>query len=217
MGEKGNKYMLHNFVYVSPEEYEPIRDELINLIHEVQNYVRDEFTFQYRFVGSASRHMITKDLNSNVGFDFDVNIEVNDDENNFEPEEIRTIIKNAFNRFALKYGYKNCSDGTKVLTIKTVDNIYSRITHSCDIAIIYECVDGRQQYIRHNKNTNNYTWEYRPKGFGLAKKEKWLKENNLWNEVRDYYLYKKNMNENPDKKSISIYAETINEMYIKNK
>ena len=215
MGEKGNKNMLHNFVYVSPEEYEPVRDDLISLIHDVQDYVRDEFTFQYRFVGSASRHMITKDLNSNIGYDFDVNIEPNDDYENYEPQEIRMILMNAINRFASKYGYENCSDGTKVLNIKTIDSYRSRIIHSCDFAIVYNCNDGRPQYIRHNKKTNNYTWEYRPKGFGLDMKEKWLKNNNLWGKVREYYLYKKNINDNPNKKSISIYAETINEMYSK--
>lgn len=38
-----------------------------------------------------------------------------------------------------------------------------------------------------------------------------IKYRNMWNEVRNLYLRKKNSNENPNKKSRSIYSETINE------
>lgn len=63
---------MHDFCYVSKREAAPIKAELIDLIHRVQDYVRDDFTFQYYFVGSSSRNMITYDRKSNVGFDFDV-------------------------------------------------------------------------------------------------------------------------------------------------
>lgn len=44
----------------------------------------------------------------------------------------------------------------------------------------------------------------------------WLKRENLWGELQDYYIYKKNCNDNPDKHSRSIFAESINEMCQKN-
>lgn len=69
---------MHDFEYVPKKEWKPIRDELLEIIRRLQNEVRDSFTFQYHFVGSSSRNMITRDRNSNTGFDFDVNIEVND-------------------------------------------------------------------------------------------------------------------------------------------
>ena len=89
---------------------------------------------------------------SNIGFDFDINIEVNDDEQEFTPKEIRTIIRNAIDHVAPRYGYKYCEDSTRVLTIKKVNTFFSRIIHSCDFAIVYNCKDGRQQYIRFNKD-----------------------------------------------------------------
>ena len=165
----------------------------------------------------ASRNMITYDAKSNIGFDFDINIEVNDDNEDFEPKVIRTIIRTAIDRVAPRYGYKNCEDSTRVLTIKKVDTSHSRIIHSCDFAIVYNCGDGRQQYIRFNKDNNYYFWEYQGKGFvGLEKKMDWLKRENLWGELQDYYIYKKNCNDNPDKHSRSIFAESINEMCQKN-
>ena len=109
---------MHDFCYVSKREAAPIKAELIDLIHRVQDYVRDDFTFQYYFVGSSSRNMITYDRKSNVGFDFDVNIVVNDDDEQYSPKEIRTSIREAFNRFVREYGYDYCEDSTSVLTIK---------------------------------------------------------------------------------------------------
>ena len=49
------------------------------------------------------------------------------------------------------------------------------------------------------------------KGFyELEEKAKWCKEKNLWQDVSDMYINLKNSNTNPNKKSQSIYAETIN-------
>lgn len=207
---------MHDFVYVTREEAKPVRDELYEIIHEVQNMVRNDFTFQFRPVGSYSRNMITYDRKSNIGFDFDFDFEINDDEENYTAGEIHHIVKNAIDRVAPKYGYENCEDSTRVLTIKKVNTFACSILHSCDFAIVYDCGDGRQQYIRFNKRNRNYTWEYQSKGFkNLEKKIEWLKDNMYWTELRRYYLYKKNFNDNPDKHSRSILAESVNEMYQK--
>lgn len=208
---------MHDFRYVTKKQAQPIKDELYQILYMVQDLVRDNFTFSFTPIGSSSRNMITCDAKSNIGFDFDINIEVNDDNKDFEPKEIRTIIRTAIDRVAPRYEYKNCEDSTRVLTIKKVDTSHSRIIHSCDFAIVYNCGDGRQQYIRFNKDNNYYFWEYQGKGFvGLEKKMDWLKRENLWGELQDYYIYKKNCNDNPDKHSRSIFAESINEMCQKN-
>ena len=208
---------MHDFRYVTKKQAQPIKDELYKILYMVQDLVRDNFTFSFTPIGSSSRNMITCDAKSNIGFDFDINIEVNDDNEDFEPKEIRTIIRTAIDRVAPRYRYKSCEDSTRVLTIKKVDTSHSRIIHSCDFAIVYNCGDGRQQYIRFNKDNNYYFWEYQGKGFvGLEKKMDWLKRENLWGELQDYYIYKKNCNDNPDKHSRSIFAESINEMCQKN-
>ncbi len=208
---------MHDFRYVTKKDAQQIKDELYQILYEVQNLVRDKFTFSFTQIGSSSRNMITYDTKSNIGFDFDINIEVNDDNEDFEPKEIRTIIRTAIDRIAHRYGYGFCEDSTRVLTIKKVNTFSSRIIHSCDFAIVYNCTDGRQQYIRFNKENNNYSWEYQGKGFvGLNKKIDWLKKKELWGKLQDYYIEKKNTNENPDKHSRSIFAESINEMCQKN-
>ncbi len=173
---------MHNFKYVPKEEWKPIRDELLEIIHRLQNEVRDNFTFQYHFVGSSKRKMITRDWNSNIGFDFDVNIEVNDPDGDYSAEEIRNILRKGFDKVNNPYGssvfgYDYTEDSTRVLTIKVKDRTNSRILHSCDFCIIYECGNGRQQYIRYNKtvirgNTNRKgIWSCHPKWSGLKSKD----------------------------------------------
>ena len=209
---------MHDFVYVTKASAQSVKNELIQIIHEVQDLIEEYFTFQFKPVGSSSRNMITYDRKSNIGYDFDFDLEINDDDENYTPEEIRHIIKNAIDQVAPRFGYKYCEDSTRVLTIKKVNIFTSRILYSCDFAIVYNCEDGRQQYIRFNKDHNNYTWEYQGKGFKrLENKITWLMANGYWGELQDYYIYKKNCNNNPNKHSRSIFAESINEMYQKNR
>ena len=214
---------MHDFEYVPNEEWEPVRDELLDIIHLLQDEVREHFTFQYHFVGSSKRRMITRDQNSNIGFDFDVNIEVNDPDEDYSAEEIRNILHKGLDRVTNPYGfsifgYDYTEDSTRVLTIKVKDKAHSCILHSCDFCIVYECDDGRQQYIRYNKKQNSYSWEYQPKGYmELPAKIEWIKEHRLWQQVRDHYLYKKNTNDNPNKHSRTIFAETVHEVWQKNK
>ena len=84
-------FIMKDFEYVTKKEYLPVKNELIELINLVQDEVRDKFTFRFDFIGSASRNMITRDKKSNIGYDFDVNIRVNDDDNEYSAKEIRRI------------------------------------------------------------------------------------------------------------------------------
>lgn len=156
--EKNNMY---HYDYVTRMQAKPYREEFQNILFELQDLVRDNFTFQFQFIGSSARNMITFDSTTNIGFDFDVNIEVNDPNEEYSPREIRNIIINALNRIIIPHGFNFVENGTRVLTIKKVDLYRSKIQYSCDIAIVN----------------------------------------------------KKNYNTNKNKKSRSLFAETIKEIY----
>lgn len=204
---------MYHFDYVSRKEVAPYKKELIEIINKVQDHVRSHFTFQFTFIGSSERNMITYDPTTNRGFDFDVNIEINDDEENYNPKEIRDILREALNRVALNYGYSPCEDSTSVLTIKCKDYRRSCILHSCDFAIVHNCKEG-QQYIRYSKQSKTYAWAFQTQPYhDLKRKADTLKKKGLWAEVLTVYLDKKNRNMDPDKHSRSLYAETINECY----
>lgn len=208
---------MHNFQYVSKRHLSPVKHNLIQIINFVQDDLRKDFTFRYDFVGSVKRNMVTYDVESNVGFDFDVNIQVSDDECRFSAKEIRTKIRLTLNKVALRFGYDNVEDSTRVLTIKVKDKKNSKILHSCDFAIVNDYVDDdgnkRQEYIHFNKKQKSYSWQEQTQGFYLLdEKSEWIKENRYWQEVRDLYLEKKNYNDDYNKHSRSIFAETIHEI-----
>ena len=46
----------------------------------------------------------------------------------------------------------------------------------------------------------------------LPSKMEWIKKQGLWQQVRDTYIYKKNINTDDNKKSRSIFAETIHQI-----
>ena len=204
---------MHHFSYVPKKEAAPYKEKVIELINAVQDEVRDYFTFRFDFVGSSSRNMITCERNGNIGYDFDVNIEPNDPEEEYSPEEIRTIIFNAFKKHMRRFGYSKIENSTSVISIKAVDRKNKRIEHSCDFAIVYNCEDGRQKYIRFCKSSFSFCWEYRSNGYYIAEKLKWIKDNRLIPELRERYLCNKNHNNDPNKHSRTLFAESVNQIY----
>ncbi len=65
---------MYHFNYVSSKKLSPVKKDLIFIMNSVQDLVRHDFTFQFEFVGSVKRQMVTQDIGSNVGFDFDINL-----------------------------------------------------------------------------------------------------------------------------------------------
>ena len=210
---------MHNFHYVTRKQLSPVKQDLIRIINTVQDKLRKDFTFSFDFVGSVERNMVTYDVGTNVGYDFDVNIHVNDDECKFSAKEIKTKIRTALNQVTLRYDYDydNAEDSTRVITIKFKDRRKSRILHSCDFAMVNDYIDDegneRQEYIHFNKKQNTYSWQEQPTGYYILNEKVELIKNNVhWNEVRELYIKKKNLNNDHHKHSRSIYAETIHEI-----
>ena len=215
---------MNHFEYVSKSKYMPVKKELIKIINQVQDELREQFTFDYKFIGSSSRNMITYDPKTNKGYDFDINIEVNDFDEYYSAKELKEILINTFNQvIKLTNPYASCQNNTRVFTIKVYEenpcciNIIAlrspKIEYSCDFAIVNTINDYQQEYIRFNKNTHEYSWQMQCKGYLLSKKEAYIKKNKLTNELRKIYLDKKNFNTNPNKKSRALYAEAVNELY----
>ena len=161
--------------------------------------------------------MITFDSTTNIGFDFDVNIEVNARNDEYSPEEIRHIIIKALNKIITRQGFNYVENGTRVLTIKKVNSFLSKLQYSCDIAIVKNYIDRKdgnhQEYVRYIKAQNTYIWAEQTSPYDLEEKIKAIKNHNLWNDVRKLYLYKKNYNTDKNKKSRNLYAETIKEIH----
>ena len=208
------------YEYVTKQEVSIAREEIEDIIHKVQNYLRKEklLTFQYNLIGSASnkRHLVTRIKNGNQGFDLDYNIVINkllkNGKNN--AKWIKETLISAFNQF-LKNPYKKCENSTSVFTIKKLNKKNNTIDFSFDFAIVFYYEEDsveRQKYIKFDKNKNSYFLELRKIATNHRDKEQFIKENGYWSEVRDVYLEKKNKNSDPNKKSRTLYYETIKEL-----
>ena len=209
---------MYDFSYISKKDNQVQKsyNTIIDILCEVQDLTRDKFTFSFTPIGSYSRNMITYDKNTNVGFDFDFNIEVNDNDEKFSAREIKMVLIDALNRVVIKYGYSYAEDSTRVVTIKKINYLCSCVEHSCDFAIVNNYTDkgcSRQEYIHFNKNINQYYWCQQSKGYyKLPEKIQWLKINNYWNELRDYYIYKKNINSDKNIHSRTLFAIAVQEI-----
>ena len=211
--------MKHDFKYISKHDptVRQAYSNLNSLIREVQLLVRDKYTFQFYPIGSYVRNMITYDTKSNVGFDFDINIEPNDEGKTYSAKQLRKTFQDALNQIAPKYGFDYPGESTRVLTIKVKDRKNSRIIYSCDFAIVNNYKDGDgyycQEYIRFNKSHNSYGWYEQPDGYYmLPNKIEWTKESGLWGEVRERYIEKKDENNDPHIHSRTIFAQAVHEI-----
>lgn len=206
------------YEYVPREEYQPVRLQLESIINKVQDLVRDKFTFQYQLIGSGGHHLITRIAGGNQGFDFDYNLIINNPEDSqiWNPDYIRITFINAFREVVRGTRYSDPNDKTPVIQIKFIDQDNSRIVHSCDFAMIYYPNDGDShyyKYAKHNKYTNQYTWEERSLSKYADGKVEWIKDNKLWDKLAEEYLKIKNNNKDENKHSFSLYLEAINNIF----
>lgn len=211
--------MKHDFRYISKNDpkVKKVYDNNQDMLKEVQDLLRKDFTFRFDVVGSYKRNMITYDAKSNTGYDFDFNMEVNVDNNKYPPEKLKNMFQNAIGAVCTNYGYDYPEDSTRVLTIKMKNRKKSCILHRCDFAIVNNYIDDEgyevQEYIRHDKAHRNYTWCKQPQGYYMLQdKVDWIKENGLWKPLRNLYIENKNKNDNPDVHSRTIFAITVHEI-----
>lgn len=207
------------YEYVSKREYQPVREELEEIIKKVQNLVRDKFTFQFALVGSGKKKLITREIGGNKGFDFDYNLILNnpDDEHYWKPDFAKQTLMKAFNEAVKNTKYDFPEDSKTAITIKVKDTKNCKIIHSCDFAIIYYPNDDDSnyfKYVRHDKKNNVYTWEIRNCSRYYDDNINWLKENveNYWKLIKDEYLKVKNSNRDINKHSFQLYLEAINNL-----
>ena len=85
MGKERIHNMKHDFKFISKHspQVKSVYSDLMEILSLVHDDLRKQYTFQHEPVGSYSRNMITYDAKSNIGFDFDINIYPNDEENRF--------------------------------------------------------------------------------------------------------------------------------------
>jgi len=218
IGDKGEKSM---YEYVPKNEYQPVRNQLEVIIHNIQKYMREKFktTFQYRLIGSGGRHLITRVVGGNGGFDFDYNFIVSDpgEGYHYNADVLKAQFMEATKNAIRSTAYSNPQDSTSAITIKVIDQANSRIVHSCDFAIIYyEGNVSQNGYycLKNNKAQQQYVFEFRKLSkYADDKLDDIKKYSGGWAAVVDEYLKLKNANRDQNKHSFSLYLEAVSNVY----
>lgn len=195
--------------------------DIINQL--VQSINNDSvMTVETHLVGSGARNLITQNANEPVDLDYNLcvlevfGISFNDG------RSIKEHIQQHFNSVLKNNGWSDCKDSTSALSTELRHFTKGNKTEfSIDLAVVRENNRGWERLI-HNKtgivSLDQWYWNEAPNSSGLKDKVSNIKNENLWLEVRDLYLDKKNMylrRGDRNHPSFNVYIETINEIYYK--
>ena len=193
-----------------------------SVLIDVQNLVRDWFTFDFRLIGSGGKHLVT--YNEGQPFDLDYNIIIQKDKQSLhgKPEKIKKIFIDAFETVFSETitgfnadEYFKINNSTSVITLKYISN--GMLEFSFDVAIMQENENGYLEKIIFDKKYNRYIWNQVKDSKDLNDKVLLVKQRLGWNAVRERYLEFKNdsLSNNDETKSFSIFIQVINEFYQK--
>ena len=173
-------------------------------------------------VGSGAKNLVTQNANESIDLDFNLCILDSIEFNINDGKNIKEYIRKCFNKILKSNGWSDCQDSKSALTTeKRHFKEGNKTSFSIDLCIVTE--DGNRWWrLIHKKTgcfqTDEWIWNEGRSSQGLQEKVEWIKSNNLWKEVRDTYLDKKNMylrrNDNTHP-SFICYIEAVNEVYDK--
>ncbi len=201
--------------FANQSEVKELEAWCMEILHAVQDEVRDYFTFDIRLIGSGDKRLVTQ--NSNECFDLDYNIILQKDKKGLldNPKQIKDIFVARFNKVLKQYvsGYTHACDSTSVITVKIIRN--NKIEFSFDVAIIVEGDDGYFYRLTHDKRTDRYIWNQVKQSENYLERFKAVKEKGYWMKFKERYLKNKNrhLSDSDGVKSFSIFLETLNEFY----
>lgn len=210
-------YAGRTYEFVPKSELNPVKDQVEGIINMLQDSMRVfGVTFTFKLVGSGGKHLVTRVVNGNTGFDFDYNLGIQKD-GDLSAKDLRLKVKRELERLLQGTGYSTVSSGKQSMTFKFIDHDNSRIVHSCDFALVNDYVDevgdSIQEILIWQREDDTYIWNKRPYAKNHSDKLSNLKANGLWQEVKDEYLKIKNNNQDREKKSFSLFFEAINNVY----
>lgn len=178
-------------------------------------------TVKANLIGSGAKNLVTQ--NENEPIDLDYNIIIGTKYVGiYTEQEIKEYIRKRFNKILRKNGWGDCKDSKSALTTeKRTFTKGNKTAFSIDLAIVYEDENCSYRLI-HEKSgivsQDRYYWNKVLESRGVERKAAVLKSNNLWLQVKDIYLIKKNFylrQNDRDHLSYIVYIETINQIYSK--
>ncbi len=184
------------------------------LINKVQNYLRSKISIDPRLIGSKKYSLIT--VNGKKGyFDIDFTLVITKSDN-WDANYLKKTIFDTFQRFYCYFGFNKIEQGSRSIKLKFSEN--GEMKYYIELAIYTYDNQNNPFILKFDKRSQKMIWN--PEDIDIDEldaKLKQIKKSGLWNEFREIYLDKKNyyLHNNINMKSLSIYKETVNEIYQK--
>ena len=203
------------FRYAPQKEVKELAEWCLDILHEMQDEMRDYFTFDIRLIGSGEKRLVTQ--NEEECFDLDYNLILQRDKQGLlnNPKKIKDLFVLGFDKVLNTHvkDYSHACDSSSVITIKIVHD--KRLRFSFDVAIIVEGDDGFFYRLTNDKNSGRYIWNRVKNSGNYLKKYQQIKKGGYFPQFKERYLELKNMHlrRQDEIKSFSIFLETLNEFY----
>ncbi len=201
------------YIYTNKNKTRKCLKKIRQIINCVQNDLRDKIRFHPQLVGSNKYSLVTTNgINGyyDVDFTFIITESVN-----WEPYNIRKLIFNSIKKYYEVYGFNGLEEGKRSIKLKY--SVNNQLKYYVEIAI-YTYIKEQPYILKFDKTNHSYIWNEESMDiYNLEYKFYLIKKNNLWEEFRNLYLWKKNshLTANNNMKSLYIYKETVNEIFQK--
>lgn len=209
--------------YIVDKEFlKRLRGTCSDIVNQLVQSINNDSVMRVEacLVGSGAKNLITQNENEPIDLDYNLCIVSAESINILDGREIKEYIRKWFNKILYANGWDDCEDSTSAITTgKYAFQKGNQTAFSIDLAITCKYHNNWQRLI-HQKTgiviLDGYYWNEVQNPGRLEEKVRTLKYENLWGEVRDTYLEKKNFylcRNDHNHPSFVVYVETVNQIY----
>ncbi len=213
------------YYFIQDKEYlKRLKGTCNDIVNQLVQSINNDsvMTVKACLVGSGAKNLITQNEDEPIDLDYNLCIVNTESINIRNGYEIKEYVRKQFNKVLSSNGWDDCDDSTSVLTTGNYSfQNGNKTKFSIDIAITCKYLNNWQRLI-HQKtgfvNRDRYYWNEVQNSGRLEEKVRILKAEDLWDEVRDTYLEKKNFylcRNDHNHPSFIVYVETVNQVYNK--
>lgn len=211
------------YYYIQDKEFlKHLKGTCSDIVNQLVQSINNDsvMTVKACLVGSGAKNLITQNENEPIDLDYNLCIVSTKSIIILDCRGIKEYIRKQFNKVLCSNGWDDCEDSTSAFTTKRrVFKRGNQTEFSIDIAITCKFYNNWQRLI-HQKTglviRDGYYWNEVQDSGRLEEKVRALKFENLWGEVRDAYIEKKNFHlckNDHNHPSFVVYVETVNQIY----
>lgn len=225
MGGMGEKEIVIMYHYIEDKVFlKDMKYLCSNIINQLVQLINNDSVMEVEahLIGSGARNLITQNSDESIDLDYNLYIADFGEFISRDGRGIKEYIRKQFNVILNKNGWNDCKDSTSVLTTEKWHFTKGNQTEfSIDLAIVFIDCHGWHRLIHEKTGVaawDRYYWNLVPDSRDLFDKVADIKDKQLWNEVIDVYLEKKNIylrRQDYNHPSFNVYVETINQVFNK--